>query len=731
MKIFRFLFAILIFHSVQSKAQSILFYRDTNFQVINNGVQIANAFAAGFNSPIPASIDLNGDGILDLIVFDGTSYRLSPFINKGTPNKTDFVYAPEYRNRFPYDLEGWVRTYDFDCDGDLDLFTYSNAAIKVYRNNYSSQNGISFSLVTPQIDTHYGNFLTNLYVSRVNMPALTDVDNDGDMDILAFSIAGSWVEYNRNFSMDSTGSCNNFMFYNVPQCWGYFALGNLSNVGLLPPIPSCPLLPADPFRLNPSAQHSGSALLALDMDGDGDKDLLNGDILSPNVLYLQNCGNPDSAWMCAQDSAFPSYDIPAEMKDVAGPYYFDIDNDGNNDLVVANFYTGEDYYNMLSYKNTTNNSTNVFAKTGSRFLVDNMIETGTGAHPTFVDVDGDGLKDLIIGNDYYFNNAANTGKLEYYRNTGTASHAAFTLITDDFAGISAYGVLGLYPAFGDLDADGDMDLLLGESSGNILYFKNNAGAGNPMILTLVSANYQSINVGNTAIPQIVDIDKDGKLDLLIGERNGNLNYYRNTSTSAVPVFSLINDSLGGVDVRKSNGYAGFSAPLLFDNGSGYELLVGSESGYLYHYNNIDGNLSGTFNLLDSMFQGIYEPIRCAPAKADLDNDGRYDLMIGNIAGGLVLYTQNSLLSSLSPEVNSAFFNLYPNPVKNILNIQVDQLNNNSKVKIQIFDIIGQRVYISENLNLLIAADVSALNSGTYLCKITAGSQSFCKRFVKE
>jgi hypothetical protein len=85
-------------------------------------------------------------------------------------------------------------------------------------------------------------------------------------------------------------------------------------------------------------RHAGSSLVALDMNGDGDKDVLNGDILGSNFLFFENCGTPDSAWVCAQDSAFPSYDVPAFLLDVAGPHYFDGNNDGSNDLIVSNFF---------------------------------------------------------------------------------------------------------------------------------------------------------------------------------------------------------------------------------------------------------------------------------------------------------------------------------------------------------------------------------------------------------
>jgi hypothetical protein len=120
----------------------------------------------------------------------------------------------------------------------------------------------------------------------------------------------------------------------------------------------------------------------------------------------------------AQDTNYPVYDVPAYIKQVSGPHYFDGNNDGNNDLIVANFMSeGEDRNNVWFYRNTTNNQTNVFSKVKERWLVDGMIDVGTGAHPVFFDVDQDGKKTLLVSNDYFYNNNNEKARIAYYRNT--------------------------------------------------------------------------------------------------------------------------------------------------------------------------------------------------------------------------------------------------------------------------------------------------------------------------
>ena len=714
-------------------AQTQTFFRDTLVHVLNSANQpLLNGWGGGLNSAVFAEMDLNNDGIMDLVAYSASTNRIIPMINKGVYKKSSYVYAPEFVSKFPSDLDGWIKSYDYDNDGDMDLFTYYNASIRCYRNDINAGQGLQFTLVVPQLYTHYGTFPTNIYCSRVNMPALSDVDNDGDMDVLAFSISGSWVEHHKNYSMDSLGNPNGFLMYNIPQCWGYFALKGAYNTADLAPIPSCPLLPANPIASpseNSQKKHAGSVLCVFDSDGDGDKDILNGDVLTPNVLYLENCGTSDSAYMCVQDSAFPSYNIPATMLDVAAPFYFDADNDGNKDLVVSNFFdTGEDYKNVLLYNNISNNQTNVFSFTTNEWLVNEMIEIGTGAHPAFFDVNADGKEDLLIANEYRSDAGVLKSKIAYYMNTSTGSSFSYQFVTADFDSLSLTGIIGISLTFGDVDGDNDEDMLVGDASGNIHLFSNTASIGSPAAFVLTTPNFLGINVGSNATPQLVDVDRDGLLDLLIGERNGNINYYHNNGGFTL---AFITANFGGVNVKKINSFAGFSVPYLFDNGSGYELLVGSLSGYLYHYNNIDGNLSGNFNLVDSMFQHIFEPQRCYPASSDVDGDGKYDLVIGNACGGVVLYSQNSILS-IDNNVDNHNFNfiVYPNPVSDELTIKLSEINFQEPFQLKITDIAGREVGNYAIMTNVSTVNMNIVQPGIYICTITGKSITVSQKIIK-
>ena len=669
-------------------------YRDTLVKVMVGGNELNNGWACGLNSPVFASIDLNGDGKNDLLVFDAQTYRLSAFENSGSTGVSNFKYAPEYLSICPDNLQGWIRTFDYDNDGDMDFFSYNNGGIRVDRNDMNAGNGLYFTNISMQLSSVYYGFHTNLYSTRIDAPALVDIDNDGDMDVLSFSISGSWIELNKNMAMDSLGNPNSFLFYNVPGCWGYFYKEAAKNKAILPVNATCALLPANPFKVNEENQmmDSGSSIWAIDLDGDGDKDFLCGDKVGRNILEVNNCGTIDSAYACAQDTLFPAYNTSALMRDIASPQCMDIDNDGVEDLLVSNFNnSGEDYQNVICYKNVGANNNVQYSLTQNRFLVKEMIEVGTSSHPVLFDMDNDGKKDLLVSNDFYFDNGNTVSKVAYYRNTSTGSDYRFTLMTDSVINFRSYGLIGAHLAFADLNGDGDDDLLVGDADGKLAYFQNIAGVGQSAIFIFSQAYFQNIDVGNDAAPQLVDVDRDGLIDLLIGERNGNLNYYRNTGSFSFPVFTFQTAAFGNVDVKRSGGNAGYSKPVLFDNGNGYELLVGSYSGYIYDYTNIDGNLGGAFTLVDSSYKNLFEPLKATPAMSDVDGDGKFDLVIGNQAGGVVLYSQNVL--NVVNENTSIGFNaeVYPNPVKEQLTVLLDQNISSENMILNVYDLAGKLV----------------------------------------
>ncbi|HMT28354.1 MAG TPA: T9SS type A sorting domain-containing protein, partial [Bacteroidia bacterium] len=418
------------------------------------------------------------------------------------------------------------------------------------------------------------------------------------------------------------------------------------------------------------------------------------------------------------------------------PYYIDVNNDSNKDLIVAPCLSGptENYNNILLYKNTTNNLTNVFDYQQNRFLTEDVIEVGAGANVTFVDIDSDGLKDIIVGNfGYYTPTIPFQSGLAYFRNVGTALNPSFDLQTIDYGNFFSLSITEMKPTFGDVDTDNDLDLMIGQSDGTILYYNNSAGPGNFPVYNLVQPQLlnnfgNAIDVGQSATPQLVDVNRDGKLDLIIGEKSSNINYYENTGTPFVPVFTLNNPNFGGVNVNSYPFIYGYSCPVLFDSAGTYQLLVGSSSGYLYHYSNIDNNLNGSFTLEDSMYQKIFEPTRSTPDVADLDGDGKMEILVGNFAGGITLYKWDEP-TSIAENFNALpEFNIYPNPASSELFLKFNVTSVVSR-NISIIDITG-RVIQQFNTNAYsLIMDVANYSAGMYQLRVIEGSKATSSKFV--
>src|SRR5262249_35623638 len=109
------------------------------------------------------------------------------------------------------------------------------------------------------------------------------------------------------------------------------------------------------------------------------------------------------------------------------------------------------------------------------------------------------------------------------------------------------------PSFVDLDGDGDSDAVVGEGDGTLNYFKNTGTAVAPTFTQqLGAANpFNGVDVGSYSAPSFADRDGDGDLDAVVGERYGTLSYFRNTGTALAPVFTQQTGAanpFNGVDV---------------------------------------------------------------------------------------------------------------------------------------------------------------------------------------
>ncbi|MCE9539633.1 MAG: T9SS type A sorting domain-containing protein, partial [Bacteroidetes bacterium] len=238
---------------------------------------------------------------------------------------------------------------------------------------------------------------------------------------------------------------------------------------------------------------------------------------------------------------------------------------------------------------------------------------------------------------------------------------------------------------------------------------------------LRNSNGRTIDVGDFAVPQIVDIDADGKNDVVIGGRNGKIAYYNHigSATATLPLLDSVTHFLGKIKVNLPGYVTGYSYPFVFKQDGVTKLLVGEESGYIRLYDNIDGNLSGTFSLVDSTYEEIFQGTRTAPNGADINNDGYMDLVVGNYQGGVSFYKGQSSPSSVTYPYNFIqwYFDLFPNPADNTINLKIRN-DNNSSYSLDLYTIMGQLISSQEIINNSILLNTQGLAQGIYICKVS-------------
>ena len=761
MKIKLLLLASFLF-ATQINAQ-VLYHLPIDFN--ENGQTLTLGDFGGLNNPQFSEADLNNDGKSDLVVFDKTDNRFFTFINGGTPNTIDYTYEPTYVENFPA-VSRWALLRDYNCDGIMDLFarpTDPIDGIRVWRGSYNSENELTFTLVTLTPSPAWFNDVLFYYtisgfpavvnVINTDIPAIDDIDNDGDLDVLSFRQTGGYVVYYENQSVELGHGCDSLIFELKTDCWGRFVESAVTNdVSLSPSKDSCYGTsyfiggkygnPYDTITgLNTgSVRHAGSTILSFDLDNDGDKEVLLGDVSFSNTVMLTNGGTVDTAWMVSKDSIFPNYDLPIRMDIFPAAFYLDVNNDNKKDLLIApnEPNVSEDILCAQLYENQTGNQSPSFTYSQDEFLVGNMVDVGRGAAPVFFDYNSDGLLDLVIGSfgQYDSNNGVSRGRLHLYENTGTANNPIFTLIDEDYLSVAALGVKGLIPTFGDIDGDMDDDLIIGLDDGTLIFFENTAGQGNPSAFANVVPNYQGIDVGTNAAPSLVDLNRDGLMDMVIGEYTGVVTYHENSGSVGSPFFSVVttpfpNNSLGAVDVRPIGRPRGYATPFFYDNDGTYNLYVGSENGAIFLYDSIDNNLNGMFNVVSNELGGLIEGMFVKLAVADINSDGYRDFVIGNERGGVRFYSQdtNTVFTNQRIPSETLAITLFPNPAQDYIMLDFDA-DLYGQATIQIINSVGQVLQNKHftNLHGQQRIEVNDLPKGIYFCRVQSDKGSWTQAF---
>ena len=268
--------------------------------------------------------------------------------------------------------------------------------------------------------------------------------------------------------------------------------------------------------------------------------------------------------------------------------------------------------------------------------------------PSMVDWNNDSLADLLLGEK----TADSLGKVRVYLNSGTASEPAFeaySYVQTDQGDltVSASGCLGVFPVAVDWDADGRKDMLVGLADGTVRVFLNgNTDAapvfGSSSVVQVGQPGAKAdIDVGARAAVSVVDWNNDGRIDMVLGSLDGGVLVYLNESDAGAPDFRtelVIQDGAGNLIVP--GGRSSVAAADLDGDGR-KDLLAGNTSGELYLYLNVGSDTEPEFDaprhvLADGVPIDL-DATRSRPTVCDFDSDGNLDVLLGASDGLVRLY----------------------------------------------------------------------------------------------
>ena len=461
------------------------------------------------------------------------------------------------------------------------------------------------------------------------------------------------------------------------------------------------------------------SLAAGDYNKDGYNDLMYG---GGQGLSLYKSNSTGTSY--TKDSATGQYIFCQRTN------FIDINNDGNLDAFSCHDVDPNTYY--------LNNGAGVMT-----FYQSNVTPgaIALGIHPDggnygsiWIDYDNDGDQDLFIAK---CRGGSGTAKFnELHRNNGNGTFTDVSVAANMYDPVQTWSA-----AWADYDNDGDMDALVGASSttdGSHKYMRNNAdGTFTDMTIGTGWDTNTSTNVEHIAY----DFDNNGFVDVMGG---GNKIMYNQGNGTFTPfnhgfgvsaVGDLNNDGFldfqSGNTLRISSGNSNKWLKLNLQgiqsnrNGIGARVEIYGEWGKQIR----DVRSGEGFRYMSTL--NVHFGIGTATTINQVIvrwPSGVVDIFNNLNPNQTLLVVEGATLGTNSFE--NFVFTMYPNPVKNIINISINTANPVEFISAEIYDLTGRRVQTSLVQNQSVNVDL--LSTGTYILKLTdSNNENYSQKFIKE
>ena len=527
-------------------------YNQANKVWLNNGT---GAFSEDKNQALGLASseeialgDIDGDGDLDMVVANvGGANKV--YTNNGSGSFEDSTQTLGSRNSMDITLG------DIDGDGDLDMVVANSdgEANKVYFNNSAprgiigiegvSTAGQTLTAITAGLSDAEGlGALTYQWIRGTTVEGAVDVSIPGatnasytltqsdvtkDISVrVSYTDGGGTAENITSSTVYAASNAPTGVFTDSTQSLGSSSssniiLGDLNNDGHLDMVVANASNGEDSkiwindgtgtFTEKTETDLGSSQAIAVgDLDGDGDLD-----------MFIGMFGAPDRIW---ENDGTGSFTVDDDL--LGGSGYAlnatlgDIDGDGDLDILVAEGGVTKLFVNEGSL---------TFTDSNQDFYSEGDYIVGI----TLGDVNGDGYLDAIVAsassdNKILFNNAVTGGPGTFYnRESGDIGSRVRSIAT------------------GDIDGDGDLDIVTTTSSANKVYF-NEITQGTGTVTGTFTASEQSLGSANSQSVSLEDMDGDGDLDMVVANLGANKVYLNNGS-------GTFEDSGQSYESEQSNG----------------------------------------------------------------------------------------------------------------------------------------------------------------------------------